>query len=181
MKLLKLVFMLLMLICIGCTNNPSVNITTPQATIESLFNAIKQNDTLAFKTLLATMDDYKSFVHISKMDGHDDTARVATYARENSDKNNVERFMRQFSTIRIDGMANGITDWKEVNFVRALYDTRGQVGDEPAQVFYPKAEFKYGDYVGAINVGYRLIKTERGWILASFQFMQFNTMGRMPT
>lgn len=173
----------ILLPCISCTRSfvGSVKINTPQATIESIFHTIKENDTTAFRTMLATEKDYESFIHISNRKLRGDTAQVSSYVREQFNKSNAELFIRQFNKVRIDGMAYGIMDWKEAVFVRAFFDDTSQADHEPIQVMYPKAEFTYGDYVGVISVGYRLIKTERGWVIASHPWMEFKKMVWMPS
>lgn len=171
--------LLFLLLFASCTNNTIGSIrnsNTPQAAIENIFATIKENDTVAFRTLLATEKDYESFFHISRREEKEDTADVLPYVGAPFNVNNAEQFIRQFNKVRIDGMANGIADWKEVRFVRACVDTAGRSD----QVMRPKAVFTYGEYVGIIHVGQCLIKTERGWVLASSPWMEFEKMIWMP-
>ncbi len=173
----------ILLLCISCTRGfvgSSVKINTPQATIESIFHTIRENDTTAFRTMLATETDYETFFYISNMKVKEDSAQVCSYVREQFNKSNAELFIRQFNKVRIDGMANGIK-WKETTFVRAFFDDTSQDDKEPIQVMYPKAEFAYDEYVGVITVGYHLIKAERGWVVASLPWMEFKKMVWMPT
>ena len=159
MRLTKVVFSILALSFTGCGGGlSSVKNGTPQEAIETLFMTIRNNDPETFQNLLVKKEDLVSWAQKSA-----DPDQVV------SDRLQVlkpDSFMvEQFHGVRSDGNANGIEDWDELIFKRAIYSHANYSKLE--RVNYCEAEFTYRDYIGRIKFG-ALIKSHRGWVLEPY-------------
>ena len=155
----------------GCSDSSSSDsnhdLSTPQATIEALFETIRTNDTSAFMNIIATRDDFRSYAiesdSLKPVKKRRSQKELDDYVESCMKEHDLNRFRKRFSDISADGTADGIKDWKETVFAKASYE-RDQ-SDELLQR-YPKTQFTYGEYIGGVNLGALLIKCSRGWVLA---------------
>jgi len=152
---------------LGCSDQQKVaskfDLSTPQSTIEAVFQTFQENDSSSFLGLTATLDELETFYKES------DSIQGGTINQEelkkkvDDQKKSRSRFLKSFTEIHEEGIADGIKDWSQTHFVRGTYEL---ASDNKLIQRYPKIEFTYGDFTGSIKLSVLLIKRKRGWLMA---------------
>jgi len=169
--LLSLTVIVLLSACSGGGSNQ--DLSTPQATIESLFEAIRSDDSSAFMNVVATTEDFRSYAieanNLQPADKRQSQLQVDQFVESWTKDHKRSLFAKRFTEIRRDGTADGIKDWKETAFSKSSYEP-----DEQNQLLqrYPKVVFTYGDFIGGVALGAVLVKSSRGWVIAKPGFYE---------
>jgi hypothetical protein len=140
------------------------DLSTAQATLKSAFKALQENDTSAFKSMLATKEDFVSYYQAENaLDGTKITqkeidekasAKIAISWQLSS-------MLKRFIRTREEGLADGIEDWKETTLFRASANYQNELRQSDSRLL-----FNYKENIGAIKFGH-LIKSKRGWVIES--------------
>jgi hypothetical protein len=168
---LSVVMFFVMVLLAGCgqgtqqeRHKSGYDLSTAQATIESLFKAVQENDSSAFMSMMATKEDFVSYYEAENTLPNG-TKRSPDQIEKKASAEDIlsptlrAEILKLFLRVREEGLADGIKDWNETVLNRASAEYRNELNQSDA-----RALFDYMGNMGAVKFGY-LIKAKRGWVL----------------